>query len=148
MERPRTTATHSPEPDMQLHAEVTIDTRLVIWKDDQLSLNHRTGKNVNTSRQTALWRGLGARASIRVPRIPAGHTARYVMLIRFPDGRHRDAVNYTPMVKALVDGAVQEAKVAVDDSWPHCVGQDARELRPPGKLEVILQIWTGALQIG
>ena len=148
MERPRTTATYQPEPEMILHAEMTIDTRLVVWETDKLSLNERKGKHVNTSRQTALWRGLGARAATRVPRIPKGHTARYVMLIRFPDNRNRDAVNYTPLVKALVDGVVQDAKVAVDDSWPHCVAQDCRELRPPGKLEVILQVWTGPYEIG
>ena len=66
MERPRTTATYQPEPEMTLHAEMTIDTRLVVWETDKLSLNERKGKHVNTSRQTALWRGLGARAATRV----------------------------------------------------------------------------------
>lgn len=147
MERPRTTATYQPEPEMTLHAEMTIDTRLIVWEDEQLSLNQRKGKHVHTSKQTATWRGLGYKSAVRVPRIPDGHTARYVVLIRFPDNRHRDAVNFTPITKALVDGVVQ-AKVAADDSWPLCVGQDTRELRPPGRLEVVLQIWTGALQIG
>ena len=148
MQRPRTEPTVLPEPELTLHAEMTVDTRLVDWETEKLSLNQRKGKHVNTSDQTAMWRGLGARAALRVPRIPAGHTARYVMLIRFPDKRNRDAVNFTPILKALVDGAVQESKIAPDDSWPHCIGPDCRELRPPGALEVILQVWTGPHQIG
>lgn len=45
--------------------------------------------------------------------------------LTFPDGRRRDAHNWTPTAKALIDGAV-DAGLIPDDSTEYLTGPDMR----------------------
>lgn len=139
----RAPADLTPEPPMTLYVERTLDTRHVNWKTHQLNSNQRHGKAVYAATAVKVWRTTALSSFRRIPAVPANTTARVVVHFRFPRAHSkREAANYQPTVKAIVDGIV-DAGVLADDSWPHCIAQDARELRPcNGVLEVVVQVWT------
>lgn len=133
-----------PEPPMDLYVQRTLDTRHIVWKTHQLNSNQRHGKAVYVSPSVRIWRMTALSAFRRIPPVPEGTSSRVVVHFRFPT-RHakREAANYQPTVKAIVDGLV-DAGVLPDDSWPHCIAQDAREVRPcTGTLEITVQVFNG-----
>lgn len=137
---------------MQLHVQRQIDTRMVSWPAQRLTSNDRDGKKLYSSTATALWRSLGARAFRGAAPVPAGHIARVVVYFRQPPGRGqvRDASNFHPITKALVDGITHGPggkRGTTKGPWPDdtakfVLGQDERLLLPATGLQVIVQVWT------
>lgn len=77
------------------------------------------------ARLTRDWRQLGAEL-MRGQKIPALQRARIVATISFPDRRRRDAANWYPTIKALVDGMVADYGLLPDDDHTHLLGPDMR----------------------
>lgn len=136
---------------MVLHAQRTIDTRMVAWPAQRMTSNDRGGKKLYDADKVELWRSLGARAFRTVPPISDGHVARVVAFYRQPKGRSvvKDPSNLHPITKALVDGITHGPAGTrnhkgpwPDDSLRYVLAQDERALLPHGELEVIVQVWT------
>lgn len=104
-----------------------------------LSANQRRDLRRQTPDRRA-WRDAGLVHAKRV-HLPKLQYAHLVAVLRFPDNRRRDAHNYMPSLKALVDGLVDYGLLP-DDSDGHLVGPDLR--RGPvmrlGYGEVVLTI--------
>lgn len=104
-----------------------------------LSANQRRDRRRDTPNRRA-WRDAGLVHAKRV-RLPKLQYAHIVAVLRFPNNLRRDAHNYMPSLKALVDGLVDYGLLP-DDSDHHLVGPDLR--RGPalrnGLGEVVLTI--------
>ena len=105
-----------------------------------LSANHRRDLRRQTPERRA-WRDAGLVHAKRV-HLPKLQYAHLVAVLRFADDRRRDAHNYYPTLKALIDGLVGDYGLLPDDSDNHLVGPDLR--RGPalrvGYGEVVLTI--------
>jgi crossover junction endodeoxyribonuclease RusA len=88
-----------------------------------LSANQRRDLRRQTPDRRA-WRDAGMVHAKRA-RLPRLQYAHLVAVLRFPDNRRRDAHNYYPTLKALVDGLVDYGLLP-DDSDNHLVGPDLR----------------------
>lgn len=77
--------------------------------------------------KVALWRESGAWAA-KAANLPTFQRVRIVAYLRFrPGTRVRDANNWHPTTKAILDGIVREAKRLVpDDDHTHVDGPDHR----------------------
>jgi len=93
--------------------------------------------------RTAYWRGLGATACLRA--IDAGlapmERARIVFTLRFPTAHRRDANNWWPTAKAVIDGMVTDAELLPDDSSTYLIGPDMRidPERGPHRISIDIQ---------
>lgn len=84
------------------------------------------------------WRSLANGAAFRHPPIPAtAYPVRALLVIQFPDNRGRDSNNFSPTIKAIVDGFVQAGLLA-EDNPRYVVGQDCRALNNSGVKDYIL----------
>lgn len=57
--------------------------------------------------------------------------------ISWPDHRRRDAANWHPTAKAIIDGIV-DAKVLIDDSNRYLVGPDMRSAYGPHQVRLVI----------
>lgn len=74
--------------------------------------------------RVAVWRDAG-HTYAKVHRLPKLGAAYIIAHLRFPDRRRRDAANYQPTLKAIVDGLVDYGLIP-DDSTKHLDGPDIR----------------------
>jgi len=99
------------------------------------------------ARLTRAWRK-AALAAADERQLPQGLGKVHILAVmRFADRRTRDAANYHPTLKAVVDGLVADYGLAADDSTAHVIGPDARvgepvhkghRLAPPGVVELTI----------
>lgn len=81
-------------------------------------------RRVETLRQMAGWHGKAWRNKQKL-KAPLDHRVWCVVRLSFPRLGRRDALNFSDLVKPLVDGLV-DAGVLADDSDTHLVGPDIR----------------------
>jgi hypothetical protein len=99
------------------------------------------------ARLTRAWRKAGRDAAAE-HNLPRGLVRVHILVVmRFGDRRGRDAGNYQPTLKAVVDGLVADYGLTADDSTAHVIGPDARigdpiqkrhRLAPPGVAELTI----------
>ena len=90
-----------------------------------LSANQRRDLRRQTPDRRA-WRDAGMVHAKRV-RLPRLQYAHLVAVLRFPDNRRRDAHNYYPTLKALVDGRVDYGLLPDDSESRSHVGGIGRQ---------------------
>lgn len=107
-----------------------------------ITSNQRQGWHAK-ARMTANWRAIAAWRAHRDVGDAQIDRARVVCELRFAANRRRDANNWEPTAKAVMDGLV-DAGVFPDDNTTHVIGPDMR-LGPPatgGATEcLIVHIW-------
>lgn len=123
---------------------MTITLRFDLHRDSVLTANQRLHW-ARKAKATAYLRQLGhhhARAFVVTEGLRLEHVHALVELT-FPDpGRRRDAGNWHPTAKALIDGIVDSGLLA-DDDRKHLIGPDLRitdERGKPGRVGVAIHL--------
>ena len=94
-----------------------------------LSSNHRRDRRAETGDRQAWREAAGWRA--RQAKLPKLERIHIVAWLSFGDKRRRDAHNYMPTLKAIVDGLV-DVGVLPDDDDKHLTGPDLRRAPDDG----------------
>ena len=123
---------------------MTITLRFDLSRDSVLTANQRLHW-ASKARITGYLRTIGrhhARAFVVTEHLHLAH-AHALVELTFPDpGRRRDAANWHPTVKALIDGIVDSGLLA-DDDKRHLTGPDLRitdERCLPSRVEVAIHL--------
>jgi crossover junction endodeoxyribonuclease RusA len=104
---------------------VTEWTLEIVAPCEWINTNGRDHWRVRNQR-TQLWRN-AARTYARQAKLPRSRIPHIAIeaLLHFRDNRRRDAHNYMPTLKAIVDGLVDHGLIR-DDSTGHLTGPDIR----------------------
>lgn len=104
---------------------VTSWTLEIVAPCEWINANGRDHWRVRNQR-TQLWRN-AAHVYAQQARLPRSRLDHITIeaLLHFRDNRHRDAHNYMPTLKAIVDGLVDHGLIR-DDSTEHLTGPDIR----------------------
>lgn len=128
------------EANPPLHYRIVIDRMGRQW----LSANDRIHWAVR-KRLTEQWRTVGARQSHvqNIPKLTGGRVICELRLFTRRNARRRDASNWAPTAKALVDGLV-DGQVFPDDDSTRVIGPDLRMGPAVGDRnneQLIIHIW-------
>ena len=104
--------------------------------DDWLNANRRDHYMQHAAKVRA-WRD-AAHWIARAEKLPKVRKAQIIATLHFGDRRRRDAHNYYPTLKAIVDGLVDHGLLP-DDSHQYLIGPDIR-MGEPGTPRVQLYI--------